>query len=164
MNCKTKHISAVHVTFLLLAFFAGAQLFAQTTYDFYVADDTYEDNRDAGGGAGKLHSGSITRSVDPEGGPADLLVGSLYSWRHQRTIDISGKLNFDGSGEIIATWTESVPQRVRVKKRWVTRYVDVQKSATNSITWQDAWWVAPILGTWTNAEDGQSGVFGGYVP
>jgi len=137
----------------VLVLFSVSTLSAQTTYDFYVADEEY--------GTGKFHSGTVTRN-------GNNLTGSIYSWRHQRWVDLSGNL---ATGVVTATWTEAVAQRIRVKRRWVTQWVNVLQSSTINI--QNAAGGLPVteenrrvlIGSWQEVGgDGQSGVFGGYVP
>lgn len=115
------------------------------TFDFYVADEEP--------GTGKFHSGTVTVS-------GSAISGSVYSWRHQRSVNLSGNLS---SGVITATWTER--QRVRGKWKMVNKSTNVNirnESGGLPVAAQSR---TVLIGSWDEiGGDGQSGVFGGHVP
>jgi hypothetical protein len=140
------------VVFAFLTTLSVTSLPAQT-FDFYVADEE--------AGTGKFHSGTIT--LNPFFGDVE---GSLYSWRHQRSITMSGNI-YDG--QVVASWQESERRRVRVGRRLVWRWVTVTKSSTvNLYSVGGELGVAPenrtvLNGSWQEVGgENQSGVFGGY--
>lgn len=140
------------VVFAFLTTLSAAPLSAQT-FDFYVADEE--------AGTGKFHSGTIT--LNPFFGDVE---GNLYSWRHQRSITMSGNI-YDG--QVVASWQESERRRVRVGRRLVWQWVTVTKSSTvNLYSVGGGLGVAPenrtvLIGSWQEVGgENQSGVFGGY--
>jgi len=152
MNLKLVSKNVGVIVFAFLTTLSATPLSAQT-FDFYVADEE--------AGTGKFHSGTIT--LNPISGDVE---GNLISWRHQRSITMSGNI-YDG--QVVASWQESERRRVRVGRRLVWQWVTVTNSSTvNLYSVEGELGVAPenrkvLFGSWQEVGgENQSGVFGGY--